>query len=85
MRWHIICQVGSADNYRPTIDGEDQVLSIGLEHPAHPDRVQTNTPTKLAEHGLVPPAAALDLLNLAMAVYTADLRVRRLTAYAVTP
>jgi hypothetical protein len=81
MRWHIVCQVGSADDYRPSTHGQDLILNVGLEHPTHPGHVHTNVPAKLAEHGLIPPPAALDCLNLAMAVFAADLRVQRQTAY----
>ena len=81
MTWHIVTLAGAEDTYTPTVKPGDQQLVVPFNVPGHPDSLQSSVHEVLAEHDLSPIVAAHDLLNAAMAAYTADVRVPREDAF----
>lgn len=78
MRWHIVVHVGPKDEFMPPIGNSDPRVVVGLERPADPWRVGSDFQEVMEKAtGGRCPATAADLVCLAMAVYTADLRVPR--------
>ena len=77
MTWHIVTLAGAKDTYTPTLKIGDQRLVVPFNVPGHPDSFQTSVPDVLAEFNLTPASPAQDLLNAAIAAYTADVRVAR--------
>jgi hypothetical protein len=81
MTWHIVTLAGPEDNYSPTLKTGDQQLVVPFHVPGHPDSLQTRVQDVLAEYDLSPTLPPHDLLNAAMAAYTADVRVAREEAF----
>lgn len=78
MQWHIICRVGAEDDYSPEIRQDEPRLIAPIDHPGERREVAGGVLTGFRERtGLMVPAGAVDLLNLAIGVYAADLRVAR--------
>lgn len=77
MTYHIVCLAGPEDKYSPTIKKDDQIVTIPFAIPGHPDSFQTNVYDIFAQYGLSPSTIENDLLNAAIAVYTADVRIAR--------
>lgn len=85
-RWHLVVRVGDADSFTPAIARRDQVLTLILDGSTIPQhvlggRVTHNVWSSIDERRLVAPPIAIDLLRLASAVYAADARVARRSAY----
>lgn len=79
MTWHVITLVGEADEYSPALNAAAPRLVTAFERPTHPHRVPNDVLAVLrAALAVSPPAHAMDLLYLAMTVYSADLRVNRI-------
>lgn len=81
MSWHVVCLAGSEDRYSPETALGDETLVVPLDAPGHPYSLKTTIPDVLARHSVEPSTAAYDLLNVAMASYTADVRVPRKGTY----
>lgn len=81
MSQHIVCLAGPDDPFAPDLTPTDETLLVPLDAPEHPYSLRTTVPDVLARHGIVPSDAAYDLLNAAVAAYTADVRVPRRTAF----
>lgn len=77
MRWHVVCHAGPEDQFSPKTAPGDETLVVPLDAPGHPYSLKTTIPEVLAKHGIEPSTAARDLLNAAVAAYTADVRVPR--------
>jgi hypothetical protein len=77
MTWHIVTLAGPEDNYTPALKTDYQKLVVPFNVPGHPDSLQTRVQDVVAEYDLSPSLSAQDLLNAAMAAYTADVRVAR--------
>jgi hypothetical protein len=76
--WHIVARIGPGDAYVPAIDAGAPRLITAFEHPTDPAYVHNDALERIRGRlGVNPPATAIDLLHLAMAVYSADLRVNR--------
>lgn len=76
--WHAIARVGLADRYEPELDDVDPRISLGFRRPgdqfsAGPDLVAETA--RLV--GRLPSDSACDMLNIATAVYGADLTIPR--------
>lgn len=79
MTWHVVARVGPADSYSPTIDAQSPRLVAVYDDPAHPAHVRNDVLQRIRDQlGVPPPPLAVDLLHLAMTVYSADLRVNRI-------
>jgi len=81
MTWHVVCLAGADDNFKPRLKKGDDLLVVPFGIPGHPDSVQSSLPRVLAKYSLALSAAPHDLLNAAIAAYTADVRVPRSTAF----
>ena len=77
MSWHVVCRVGG-DDYSPTLAETDPRLVVGFDATGSPNALRCNFGERFDEHlGGRPAGVAQDLVNLASAVFTADLCVRR--------
>ncbi len=76
--WTIICRVGAGDAYAPDVPAESPRLLVPIDQQGVPGEVVGGLLTQIAEHTSrpVPPTVA-DLVNLAVTVYAADLRIAR--------
>jgi hypothetical protein len=81
MTWHIVTLAGPEDNYTPVLKSDDQQLVVPFNVAGHPDSLQARVQDVLAEYDLSPTLSAQDLMNAAMAAYTADVRVAREDAF----
>src|SRR2546423_1462358 len=78
MTWHIIAQIGQDDRFEPPLEETDPRIHAVFERSDDRWYVRNNAVQKVIEalgKALLPQSA--DLLYLALAVYTADLRVPR--------
>lgn len=74
MNWNVICQVGSGDDYSPAVRPR---LIVAIGKPGSPYNVGSNVVREIYERGYELQDIDLDLLHLATAVYTADVRIER--------
>ncbi len=81
MTWHVLCQRGSGDTFRPTIGLTDQILEVPFGIPGHEQTVQCSMRSVLEQYGLMLSETAEDLLVVAITAYAADARVPRRYAY----
>lgn len=79
--WHVICLAGPTDTFAPVIPTDDLSLLVPINVSDHEANVSSSVPDVLAQYGLAPPPGSRDLMNAAIAAYTADVRVPRGTAY----
>lgn len=85
-RWQVVVRVGDADTFEPPLGRRDQLLPLIMDATTTPTGelggvVAYNVWPRLDERRLTPPLAAVDLLRAASAVYAADARVPRRTAF----
>jgi 7-cyano-7-deazaguanine synthase in queuosine biosynthesis len=81
MTWNVVTLAGQSDKFKFKVRGQDESLIVPFDIPDHPDIVQSSVIDVLAKHSLLLQPAAHDLLNAAVAAYTADVRVPRKGAY----
>lgn len=81
MMWQVVCRIGKEDNYEPKHAEIGEQVYVDIDRLNDKNSVQSNVKTKLQDAGLYPSALVVDLLHLAMTVYSADKRVRRKAAY----
>ena len=77
MTTHIICNIGSNDSYRPSVAEPDRCAHVVINNDTVDTHIRTNMKALLAEYGAQPPHLCMDLLHLAITVFTADTRVPR--------
>lgn len=77
MIWQVVCQVGANNDFAPALHSQEARLLIALDNPGSPYQVGNKVLSLLGENGLEPEETVVDLLNLAMCVYSADLRIQR--------
>lgn len=78
MRWHIIVRIGSHDTYSPTLSPDEPRLLISIDAPGDSFAIKNNLLAEVSGRVLLNPASkAIDLLNLALSVYTSDLKISR--------
>ena len=76
--WTIICRVGAGDAYAPDVSRDVPRLLVPIDQPGAPGEVVSGLLVCIADRArAVVPATAADLVYLAVAVYTADLRIAR--------
>ena len=81
MKWHVIVRVGAHDSYSPGLSNVEPRIFLGLARPGDPWAVWDKTAEAIVQTiGRMPSLPARDLLNLALAVYAADLRIPRSSA-----
>jgi hypothetical protein len=80
-KWHVVMRVGPADDYAWELSLEAPTVFAALERPGDPDLVRENALELLKKKAPQSPSpVVLDLLTLALAVFTADVRIPRDTA-----
>lgn len=78
MTWHLIVTQGPTDLFSPPLKDTDARLLIPIDHPTSPWHVGNDVESVITKvFGVSPPLIVRDLLRLAIAVYSADLRVPR--------
>lgn len=78
MSWHVVCRIGPGDTYSPAIDAAEPRLTLSVESPGAPDAMRCNFGDQFRDElGGLPAGSAADLLNLATAVFTADVTIFR--------
>ena len=83
MTWHIYPTIGSTDSFRPgQLHSDDNELRIPIESPGVPNEIRSNrTWNVLDSHRLRVQNIAVELYWLAVAVYSADIRIPRSSAF----
>jgi 7-cyano-7-deazaguanine synthase in queuosine biosynthesis len=76
MSWNVIAQVGE-DDYYPLLDPAEVRFVATIDKPGDSHGVAHDLLSNVFKAGLRPSQAAIDLLNVAAIVYTADLRIWR--------
>jgi len=76
MIWQIVCRIDKDDLYEP-ISAKSNKKVIYIDAPGDENTIQSNVKPVLQRIGVNPSTVALDLLHLAMTVYSADKRVSR--------
>lgn len=77
MAWHIITQIGPPDRFTPALQADEPRLVVGIDQPAAPSNVTHQILSRVFNAGFAPQPIAADLLNVAVSVFTADLRAWR--------
>jgi hypothetical protein len=78
MSWNIIVRVGPNDNYLPDLLPNELRLIIAIDNPSSPYSVRNNLVKETLNKVFASPKTeVVELLNLAISVYTADLKIRR--------
>lgn len=77
MRCHIICHVDSNDAYQPVIASVDRRLHVFVGQSSPANRIRNNVQKVLTDSALSPHAVTVDLVNAAISVFAADMRVPR--------
>lgn len=77
MPWHVYAQIGPADEFTPEIPADEPRLPIAIDKSGSPFEVASGLVDKIVGAGLTPLPATIDLLNIATAIFTTDLRVSR--------
>ncbi|MEF3309401.1 hypothetical protein PV433_10855 [Paenibacillus sp. GYB004] len=81
MSWNIVCLEGETDTYTIEASDNQYVLPVPLYHSTHPNAIGNNISNTLSQYHLFPTEEAMDLLNAAIGIYTADVRVLRSDAH----
>jgi hypothetical protein len=74
VNWNVICQAGADDNFAPDVSPR---LIVAVGKPGNPYAVGSNVVKELYDRGYELRDIDIDLLHLATAVYTADVRIQR--------
>jgi hypothetical protein len=81
MTWHVVALAGAQDTFAPTLKDGDETLFVPFNVPGHVDTFASNVATVFMKNTIAPSPAADDLLNAAIAAYTADVRIPRKDAF----
>ncbi|HEX7362453.1 MAG TPA: Qat anti-phage system QueC-like protein QatC [Bryobacteraceae bacterium] len=76
MPWHVIAQIGP-DEYLPDLATEEPRFVASIDKPGSRYSITQQLLSQVLEKGLIPSETAMDLVHLAVIVYTADLRIWR--------
>lgn len=76
MNWHVICRVGNGDEFVPEANPSPRLLVVFDESSRSP-QVKNDVVNLIRGNGLEISEDIVDLLHMAMCVYTADLRIDR--------
>lgn len=77
----VVCRVGAGDEFTTAVSPDDTLLPISIEQAGSLTAVGSTVRNQLERVAVTPLPVAVDLLNLATAVYSADVCTRRATAY----
>lgn len=81
MNWKIITIAGPNDTYEVPLGPEERLLRVPFNVQDDPDHLQSSIAEEFARFGLAFTPATEDILNFAIAAYTADIRVSRREAF----
>jgi len=81
MRWHVVCRIGNANTFEPELRDNDRKVVVPIDSMGTSDMVGSNVWRTLDANALQPPQHAIDLYRAATAVFTADLRIPRASAF----
>jgi 7-cyano-7-deazaguanine synthase in queuosine biosynthesis len=73
MNWNVICRLGDDDKFEVAAPR----LIIGFDNLGKSAEVSNRVIETLASYGIHPSGTVRDLLNLALCIYTADIRIQR--------
>lgn len=75
--YHVLVRSGAGDAYQPTLAAGTELIGLAMDGAVAPDhwRLDEDVWTTLAEDGLKPSTPATDFMRVAVAAYSADLRV----------
>lgn len=77
-KWHFIVKSNISDNYNPNISSEEPRIYVSLDPKDNALAIKNNLYKIMVEKGIkLPSSQVLDLMNLALSVYTADLKIPR--------
>lgn len=78
MTWHLIVRMGAADLYTPTIASDEPRVIVSIDKPGDIFSIRNNLFKEVENRAsLNPSSLAVDLVNFAIAIYTADLTISR--------
>jgi 7-cyano-7-deazaguanine synthase in queuosine biosynthesis len=77
VQWHIISQVGETDVFTPAIRSTEPRITATIGKAISQYPIRNRVTETLNEVGLVTTESAEDLLNFALSIFTADVRVPR--------
>lgn len=78
MKWHVIVRQGAADTFQPRVADGDGRIWAAFESPTDPSHVGNDVARRvLSVSGMSFSELSLDLAQVAMSLYTADLRIPR--------
>lgn len=81
MTWQVVCRIEEQDDFEPLLRELDRRVEIWVDSPARSEAVGSNVLGVLDENALRPPQTAVDLYRIATAVFSADLRIPRDSAF----
>jgi len=81
MTWHVVSLAGTSDKFTPRLRKGDDALIVPFEIPGHGETIQSSVSDTLSNHSLSLSPNPHDLLNAAIAAYTADVRIPRSGAF----
>ena len=77
-KWHFIVKSSISDDYKPNISSEEPRIYVSLDPEDNASAIKNNIYKIIVEKGIkLPSSQVLDLWNLAVSVYTADLKIPR--------
>ncbi|MBD2231480.1 Qat anti-phage system QueC-like protein QatC [Phormidium tenue] len=78
MSWHLIVKIGAADFYTPTVASDEPRVLVSIDNPGDTFSIRNNLFKEVEKRAsLNPSSLAVDLVNFAIAIYTADLKISR--------
>jgi 7-cyano-7-deazaguanine synthase in queuosine biosynthesis len=78
MKWHLVMRAGSHDVYSPILSPEEPRLYASIDAPGDPFAIKNNVFSEIVDRVMLNPSnETIDLLFLALSVYTADLKIAR--------
>lgn len=78
MKWHLIVRIGSTDFYTPTVASNEPRVIVSIDNPGDTFSIGNNLFKEVEiRASLNPSSLAVDLVNFAIAIYTADLKISR--------
>lgn len=81
MTHHIVCQVGEKDQFVPVVASDDVTHIVAIDRPGDKHLIRNSIAEGCALAQFQPAAVVRDLVNFAMAVYSADVGIFRTTGY----
>ena len=81
MTWHVVCRLEDENSFEPALREGDRRVDVWIDSPRRSEAVGSNVWSALDANALRPTQAAVDLYRVATAVFAADLRIPRSSAF----